>query len=269
MMGDCPRSCPYLSGPREALSYPLGQLHRVAAVDAPQSVPAEEVDETKRNVLKLLAVAGILGAAGGSLIGGSLQYAQPPVVGLTSYPRVALIDTDGSTLTVSKALSEYNSDTSEVVTFNYPLVNEPNFFLNLAPGPSGIGATDALNGIGPQKTIVAFSAICQHLGCPAPALAYYPPGTCPQTFNGLGFYIHCSCHGSTYDVTNGAANLTGPAVLPLPQVVLEEASDGTIYATGMVGPPVNGHLDTLTGSYGVGQSSSLVRQAPVHLCSFG
>jgi Rieske Fe-S protein len=163
-------------------------------------------------------------------------------------------------------------ETSALFTFNYPLRNEPNFLLNLAPGPGKTGgATNVPGGVGPQKSIVAYSAICQHLGCPAPALAYYPPGTCSNTPGGKSFYIHCSCHGSTYDVTNGAANLTGPAVLPLPPLILEwQQSDDTLWATGMTAgsPPVNGHFDTLSGDYPVGASSQLARQSPVILCEF-
>lgn len=265
----CPSSCPVVAAGREAFAFPPGQIHRVGAVSPspPKSVPGE-IDETKRNVLKLLLIAGGIGAAGGGLIGGTIQFAQPPLVGLSSYPRVPIIDVDGLPLTVNKALAEYNGDTSDVYTFNYPLTNEPNFLINLAPGPSGVGAKNVVGGIGPEGTIVAFSAICQHLGCPAPAIHYYPPNMCPQTFNGLSFYIHCTCHGSTYDVTKGAANLTGPAVLPLPQVTLEEAADGTISAVGVTGPPVNGHIDTLKGSYGVGTSTSLAKTSPVLLCNF-
>jgi Rieske Fe-S protein len=264
---DCPATCPMAGGIARELEFPLGQLHRVAAVNG--GAP-DEVDETKRNVLKLLVAAGVVGAAGGGLVGGSLQFAAPPTVGLTSFPRVQLLDLDGTPLTTAKVAKEYNSATGDVLTFNYPLRNEPNFLLNVAPPPnSSDGATNVLNGVGPQKSIVAFSAICQHLGCPAPAISYYPTGTCPQTPGGKSFYIHCTCHGSTYDVTNGASNLTGPAVLPLPQVILEwHQADDTIYAVNMVGPPVNGHLDTLTGDYGVGTSSQLSKQQRIPLCNF-
>lgn len=264
---ECPATCPFNAPVADALRFPVGQIHRLAAKTGAER---EEVDETKRNVLKLLAVAGAVGAVGGGLVGGSLQYVQPPSVGLSSYPRVQLLDQDGSPMTVSKVVSEYNVTTPEVLTFNYPLRNEPNFFLNLAPPSGGSGgATNVPGGIGPQKSIVAFSAICQHLGCPAPAIAYYPPGTCPQTPGGKSFYFHCSCHGSTYDPANSAANLTGPAVLPLPQVTLEwQTSDDTIWAVGENGPPVNGHIDTLQGDYAVGTSSQLVKQAPVILCNF-
>ncbi|HEV2167163.1 MAG TPA: Rieske 2Fe-2S domain-containing protein [Thermoplasmata archaeon] len=265
MAGGFPTGCPrFATSP--AAAFPPGQLRRVASAGTPPG----EVDETKRNVLKLLAVAGLVGAAGGGLVAGSLQYAQPPTVGISSYPKVQLLDLDGSPLTVAKVEKEYNVLTSDVILFNYPLLNEPNFLINLAPATAGgAGATNVKNGIGHQRSIVAFSAICQHLGCPAPALHYYPPGMCPQTPSGQSFYIHCTCHGSTYDATNGAANLTGPAVLPLPQVILEwNSADDTIFAVNEVGPPVNGHLSTLQGDYAVGSQSGLTKQSPVLLCNF-
>ncbi len=261
----CSPACPFLAPSREALKFPLGQVHRLAAAGK------DEVDETKRNVLKLAAVAGLLGAGGLGIAGGALQFAQPPVAGLTSYPAVQLLDLDGSPLTTKKVESEYNVTTPDVLLFNYPLLNEPNFLLNVAPpAGGGGGATNVPGGVGSQKSIVAYSGICQHLGCPAPALSYYPPGTCPQTPGGRSFYLHCSCHGSTYDAANGAANLTGPAVLPLPQVILEVHGDDTLWAVGMTpgSPPVNGHLDTLQGDYPVGNTSQLTKQSPIILCQF-
>ncbi|HTW77215.1 MAG TPA: Rieske 2Fe-2S domain-containing protein [Thermoplasmata archaeon] len=267
---DCPTSCPYLEPRGGPLDWPVGQIHRVAAAD-----PEGDVDETKRNVLKLLAVAGIVGAGVGGLVGGTLQYIQPPSVGLSSFPVTALVDVDGSPLTVTKVEAEYNVATDSLFLFNYPLRNEPNFLLNLAPvngaepSASNPGAWNVPGGVGTHGSIVAFSAICQHLGCPAPAISYYPPGTCSKTFNGQPFYIHCSCHGSTYNPADSASNLTGPAVLPLPQVSLVvDASTGEISAVNMSGPPVNGHLNTLQGDYGVGSSSQLAKESPIFLCSF-
>ena len=271
-----PPFCPLRATLFEA---PVGRLHRVASRDADP-----EVDETKRNVLKLLAVAGIVAAGAGGLTGGTLQYLQPPMIGISSYPRVQLLDLDGSPLTVAKAESEFSVETSDDIIFFYPLRNEPNFLLNLAPAngqaPSekNPGAWNVPGGIGTKGSIVAFSAICQHLGCPAPAISYYPPGTCSQTFDTgppspnsspvQPFYIHCSCHGSTYDPTHSAANLTGPAVLPLPQVVLDTDASGNIFAVGENGPPVNGHLNTLQGDYSVGSTVPLAKETPVILCSF-
>jgi Rieske Fe-S protein len=239
---------------------PPGQVRRVARVE-------DDVDETKRNLLKLAAIAGILGVGIGGALGSALRYGQPPVVGLSSYPKVQLLDTDGSPLTVEKVVAEYDVNTSELLLFNYPLTNEPNFLLNLAPDATGVPG-----GIGPSNSIVAYSAICQHLGCPAPSLSYYPPSNpCSRTFGGLRFYLHCQCHGSTYDVTRSAAVLTGPTILPLPQVVLitdaptgspPEYPSGNIFAVGVSSPAVNGHTTTLEGGYGVGSSSPLVPENP-------
>jgi Rieske Fe-S protein len=269
---DCATSCPFGTSRSPALDFPVGQIHRVAS-GTPG--PEGDVDETKRNVLKLIAVGALVGAGAGGIGFGALQYIQPPTVGISSYPRVQLIDVDGSPLTVAKAEASYNVETSSDYLFYYPLQNEPNFFLNLypangdPPSTSNPGAENVLNGIGTHKSLVAFSAICQHLGCPAPAISYYPPNTCPQTPGGKVFYIHCSCHGSTYDATNGASNLTGPAVLPLPQVVLDTDASGNIFAVNMTpdSPPVNGHLDTLQGDYSVGTTSQIAKETPVILCN--
>jgi Rieske Fe-S protein len=278
---DCPSSCPFVAGRSDALDFQPGQLHRLAPVSAAGTAPdGSEVDETKRNLLKLLAVVGVVGAAGGGLVGGALQYAQPPVVGIKSFPMVQLLDVDGAPLTATKVNAEYNVMTSQLHLFNYPLTNEPNFFLNLAPASSGgPGATNVPGGVGPTGSIVAYSAICQHLGCPAPAISYYPPSTCTQTFDtkvtkGLSFYIHCSCHGSTYDVTNKASNLTGPAIYPLPQVQLlwkdpAQGGDDSIWAVGeTTSVPVNGHFNTLQGGYSVPSTSQLAAEAPIILCKF-
>lgn len=276
---DCPR---FGSDPR--FSLPPGQIRRLAASEP-------EVDETKRNLLKLAAVAGVLGVGVGGAVGGALQFVQPPPVGISSYPKTQLLDVDGSPLTATKVLNEYNVTTGALYLFNYPLRNEPNFLLNLYPPIDSSQQTlfppvpgtnsNVPGGVGPKASIVAFSAICQHLGCPAPALAFYPlvqngsnpptptcstPGSNP---GGKQFYIHCSCHGSTYDVTNAASNLTGPAVLPLPQVTLDwDAATDFLYAVGVTGPPVNGHIDTLQGDYGVGTTSQLQKETPVILCDF-
>jgi Rieske Fe-S protein len=277
----CPPACPFLAERSPDLAFPLGQIHRVAASD-------EEVDETRRNILKLAAVAGVLGVGAGGIVGGVLQYVQPPVVGLANYPKVQLLDVDGKPLTVAKVEAEYNVNSSELYQFDYPLTNEPNFLLNLntvdgnAPSGSDPGAWNVPGGIGTNLSIVAYSAICQHLGCTAPSLSYYPPtNPCSRSYNGRPFFLHCQCHGSTYDAANAAANLTGPAVLPLPQVVLITDTptgsppnvvyrSGTIYAVNVTGPPVNGHINTLQGGYGVGNAVQLAKTAPSNplACNF-
>jgi len=51
-------------------------------------------------------------------------------------------------------------------------------------------------------------------------------------------------------------------------VTLVSDPSGNIYATGLSGPPVNGHLNSLQGDYGVGTTSQLTTETPVKLCSF-
>ncbi len=119
------------------------------------------------------------------------------------------------------------------VSFNYPLEETPNILVKL-----GVKAT---GGVGPDGDIVAYSVICQHLGC---VTAFLPAGTgpaCDNTYKAPGPEGYCCCHGSIYDLANGAAILSGPTPRPLPQVVLSVDSSGDIYAVGMGPPSIFGH----------------------------
>jgi arsenite oxidase small subunit len=254
-------SCPTVRGYRYA--FDPATLRRMApgvvralAPSGPAPTPAtEEVDETRRNVLKLALVSGalVVGGAGGA---SALRYLSAPQAGASAFPRVQLLYADGTSILASQY--RYSASQSELIVFNYPLNNEPSMLLNLgSPAPGGVG---------PQQNLVAYSAICQHLGCVPPYISYYPAGTCPS-FNGGSPIIHCICHGSTYDPLTaagggGAAILTGPAQLPLPQVQLQwdQATD-YLYAIGVIGPPVKGHSNTLVG--GTPVSGAVTTQAPL------
>jgi arsenite oxidase small subunit len=137
------------------------------------------------------------------------------------------------------------------VTFNYPLDNEPNILVKVGHKASG--------GVGPDGDIVAFSNICQHLGC---VYGFQAPGTsppCNTSFVATGPMGYCCCHGSQYDFLNDAAVVGGPAPRPVPAVILDIDSSGNIYATGMAPPTVFGHN---TGSSDVSadlQGGNLVR----------
>lgn len=237
----------------------------VRAADQPADDRAQEaVDESKRNALKLLAIGGIAAVGAGAGIAGGLQLLEPPMQGLSAFPKVQLFYDDGSPVVASQYKYSYQ-DNGQVI-FDYPLTNEPNMLLNLAPNSLGSPAPD--NPIpGPNgSVIVAYSAICQHLGCIPPYISYYPPGMCGG-FNGGKAIIHCVCHGSTYDPAvketstgGGAQVLTGPTVSPIPQVILETDASGYLYATSMIGPAVKGHLSTLVG--GTGVSPKAISSAP-------
>ncbi len=224
--------------------------------------PEADVDHAKRNSLKLMAVGALVigGAAAGGA--GALNILTPPMAGASSYPRVQLLYEDGSPVVASQYKYTYK-DNGQVI-FDYPLTNEPNMLLNIGT----LGSPSPQNPIakGDGTYMVAYSALCQHLGCVPPYVSYYPPGQC-GSFNGGQAIIHCVCHGSTYDPCvkdssngGGAKVLTGPTVLPLPQVLLETDSSGNIYAVGMIGPAVKGHTNTLSGGTAV---TSPARLSPV------
>ncbi|MDG6995008.1 MAG: arsenate reductase (azurin) small subunit [Nitrososphaerota archaeon] len=119
------------------------------------------------------------------------------------------------------------------VTFYYPLTDEPNILVKLGEKAEG--------GVGPDGDIVAFSQICQHLGC---IYAYESPGSspaCNSSYKATGPVGYCCCHGSVYDFANAGKVLGGPAPRPVPQVILEVDSSGDIYAVGMDPPTIFGH----------------------------
>jgi ubiquinol-cytochrome c reductase iron-sulfur subunit len=74
--------------------------------------------------------------------------------------------------------------------------------------------------------IVAYSKICTHVGCPA---ALYEQTT---------HHILCPCHQSTFDATQGARVVFGPATRPLPQLPIGVDSEGFLIATSDFHEPV-------------------------------
>jgi ubiquinol-cytochrome c reductase iron-sulfur subunit len=74
--------------------------------------------------------------------------------------------------------------------------------------------------------IVAYSKICTHVGCP---VALYEQTT---------HHILCPCHQSTFDASNGAWVVFGPAPRPLPQLPLMLDSDGYLAAASDFTQPV-------------------------------
>ncbi|MFI6516606.1 Rieske 2Fe-2S domain-containing protein [Spirillospora sp. NPDC050679] len=73
--------------------------------------------------------------------------------------------------------------------------------------------------------IVAYSKICTHVGCPA---ALYEQTT---------HHILCPCHQSTFDATDAAKVVFGPAARPLPQLPLS-VEDGYLVATADFPEPI-------------------------------
>jgi ubiquinol-cytochrome c reductase iron-sulfur subunit len=74
--------------------------------------------------------------------------------------------------------------------------------------------------------LVAYSKLCSHMGCP---VGLY------QAASGL---LLCPCHQSTFDVPDGCRPVFGPATRSLPQLPIEQRTDGYLYATGDFSSPV-------------------------------
>jgi ubiquinol-cytochrome c reductase iron-sulfur subunit len=74
--------------------------------------------------------------------------------------------------------------------------------------------------------VVAYSKICTHVGCPA---ALYEQTT---------HHILCPCHQSTFDATNGAKVIFGPAARALPQLPIAVDGEGYLIATADYDVPV-------------------------------
>jgi ubiquinol-cytochrome c reductase iron-sulfur subunit len=77
-----------------------------------------------------------------------------------------------------------------------------------------------------DNTLVAYSKICTHVGCP---VALYEQTT---------HHILCPCHQSTFDASTGATVIFGPAPRPLPQLPLMIDSSGYIAAASDFTQPV-------------------------------
>jgi len=77
-----------------------------------------------------------------------------------------------------------------------------------------------------HQGILAFSKICTHVGCP---VALYEQQT---------HHMLCPCHQSTFDVTDAAKVIFGPAHRPLPQLPIEVDAEGYLVATGDFPEPI-------------------------------
>ena len=74
--------------------------------------------------------------------------------------------------------------------------------------------------------VVAFSAICTHLGCTIYA---------QLTEQGM---MHCPCHGSQFNPNEDGKVVQGPASRPLPNLPITIGNDGTITVAGNFSGPI-------------------------------
>lgn len=231
-------------------------------------------DTSRRNFLKIMSVLAV-GAAVGGTVRGVVQNIIPKSSGLTGYPNLTLYNEATSSPIKT---SEIKVNDSSVVLFEYPLQGEPNFLLRLGDptgkdvqiksvtvqDPATGKSFQSPGGAGPYNSIVASSAICQHLGCVPPMIHYFKPGSSipghsELTGSNNPGYVHCNCHGSTYDPFKGFGIVTGPTKSPLPNVQLNYDKTKDEYSVvSMVGPTIFGHTSDLTGGSPLPSSSETV-----------
>jgi arsenite oxidase small subunit len=198
----------------------IGELREEKPLEVKQAA-GKAANGSRREFLKLVAAGG--GALAIVALSGALRgigFVPPPTT-TAAWPRLKVTN-----------INQLQPLTP--VHFNYPLTNEPNILVKLG--------VKAKNGIGPDGDIVAFSDICQHLGC---FYGFVPPDgspPCNSSYKAPESIGYCCCHGSRYDFVDGAKVIGGPAPRPVPQVTLElDQGTGDIYAVSMGPPTIFGH----------------------------
>ena len=185
----------------------------------PQSTRPLDID--RRNFLKLAAAAG--GAITIAAIASSIKAGVfvPQEATVKEWPVIKITNINQLT-------------TQTPVIFNYPLANTPNILVKLGES--------AQNGIGPDGDIVAYSSICQHLGCQFSYVKTGASPVCNANYKAAFPIGYCCCHGTQYDFVHGATVIGGPAPRPVPMVQLQfDSATGDISAVGMTAPTIFGH----------------------------
>ena len=189
----------------------------------------EPEDPRRRELMRQAAcVAGAWAAAGAlpAVAAGEVQR----------YPRSLLVDVHGNPWTTRQL------KTAEPFLFNYPYTASPVFLIAFE---REVPATELLTkdkqhyaapaGVGPNRTIVAFSAICAHkLMYPTTAISFI--GLRDGQRGEPAHVIHCCGDNSRYDPLHGGRVIDGPAPQPLAAVMLEwDAASDRLYAVGTRG----------------------------------
>lgn len=186
-----------------------------------------EKEGSKRNFLKLVLTLGGLAMVGSiASVFRLLEYVPAPGQGgnttaVLAWPEVKLVNISAL-------------DPSFPLRFNYPLDDTPCVLVKCGQ--------KADNGVGPDSDVVAFSGICQHLGCFYAALPAGSSPPCNSSFQAAAPEGYCCCHGGQYDFLHGGQVIGGPPPRAIPAVTLRfDASTGDIYAVGMGAPSIFGH----------------------------
>ena len=155
------------------------------------------------------------------------------------YGRVRLVEENGAPLR-AKAIPAHRN-----LIFHYPYASTPCFLLNLgrpAKASAQLKTADHKpyawhGGVGAQRSIVAYSAICAHkLSYPTRDISFISFRAERSARNRHANVIHCCSEHSQYDPAEGARVLAGPAPQPLAAILLEhDAASDELHAVGTLG----------------------------------
>src|SRR5438105_13494977 len=155
------------------------------------------------------------------------------------YAKARLVDEHGSALLAAAVPANRN------LIFHYPYAATPCFLLNLghpAHAPARLktadeGSYEWRGGVGLQRSIVAYSAICAHkLTYPTREISFISYRAEKTAGNRFSSVIHCCSEHSQYDPAEGARVVAGPAPQPLAAILLEhDANTDELHAVGTLG----------------------------------
>ena len=154
------------------------------------------------------------------------------------YAKAVLCNAQGEPVNASSLKANTN------YVFHYPFEATPVFLLNLdkAALPKSLNTKsnesyDWPGGVGANRSIVAFSAICaHHLVYPTPQVSFISFRKTKSTKGVQDNLIHCCADHSQYDPAQGAQVLSGPASQPLCAVLLQhDSKTDTLTAYGTLG----------------------------------
>jgi Rieske Fe-S protein len=154
------------------------------------------------------------------------------------YARARLVDIHGQPVKARSLAADTN------YVFHYPYASTPCFLLCLRQplaAPTTLrredGSTYAWQGgVGPERAIVSFSAICAHkLAYPTKDVSFIRYQR-DRSATSDAHVIHCCADHSVYDPAGGARVLAGPAPQPLATILLDyDAAADELVAIGTLG----------------------------------
>ncbi|WP_455757396.1 Rieske 2Fe-2S domain-containing protein [Sulfurimonas sp.] len=192
----------------------------------------------RRNFLKIAGV-GVAVAVAPSTITGRLYASEGAL--FEAYEKVQLVDKDGKPIKASSLKKETN------YVFNYPFIGTPSLLIDLGEKTAQnvtLKSEDGeeylwKSGVGANKSIVAYSAICSHqLAHPTPDdsfIQYLERGGKTMACGQSGIVV-CSSHLSAFDPKRGCKQIAGPAEQALASIIIEVDKNDNLWASAVLGP---------------------------------